>query len=426
MELPVEAERFGAQLRQTRRRIGLSQVELGGNRYSGSYISYLESGRRVATAEVIEFLCDRMGVAPAELGIGVVATPAVSNVDALEALLDAERAWRDRDFPAASRFAGRAADAARLAEMPDREWQALYLQAQALYYEGHFIEGAEVATSLVTHSVSEHAPQLRAQALALSSVCYRAGDRLHTALAAAMRAVQLASEAAPALQAEALMALLSALAELGAGENEVRGAALRLEQVVERLESENARGIASWTLGTIYFRLGENDEGMRWHNAAYALINPDRDFRQWVRLQRTMASCRLDAGIRTGVVELLNNAERGLALVGNPIDKAELALAQAKFQLLEGRPADAATLAASILRSEHTVDQDLLSGEAIVVQGDAYAALGRPSEALHAYQKAAAVFEKHGSWRLISLAWRRATTLSEQGPVKSLDKTSTA
>lgn len=426
MELPVEAERFGAHLRQTRRRIGLSQVELGGDRYSGSYISYLESGRRVATPEVIEFLCDRMGVAPADLGIGVVATPAVSNVDALEALLDAERAWRDRDFRATSRFAGRAADAARLAEMPDREWQALYLQAQALYYEGHFIEGAEVATGLVTHSVSEHAPQLRAQALALSSVCYRAGDRLHTALATAMRAVQLASEEAPAVQAEALMALLSALAELGAGENEIRGAAQRLVQVVDRLESDNARGIASWTLGTIYFRLGEPEEGMRWHGVAHDLISPDRDFRQWLRLQRTVASCRLDAGIRAGVGEFLQNAERGLALVGNRVDKAELLLAQAKLLLLDGKPAEAANLASTILRGEQTLGQDLLSGEAIVVQGDAFAALGRPAEALHAYQKAAAVFEKHGSWRLISLAWRRATTLMEQEPVKSLDKSSTA
>ncbi len=50
---------FGARLRQTRKRLGMSQAEVGGERYSGSYISHLESGRRAAPADVIEFLAMR-------------------------------------------------------------------------------------------------------------------------------------------------------------------------------------------------------------------------------------------------------------------------------------------------------------------------------------------------------------------------------
>ena len=42
------AAEFGARLREHRRSRGLSQCDLGGDRFTGSYISHLESGRRTA------------------------------------------------------------------------------------------------------------------------------------------------------------------------------------------------------------------------------------------------------------------------------------------------------------------------------------------------------------------------------------------
>ena len=41
------ATQFGVLLRQARKRKGWSQTELAGDKYTGSYISHLESGRRV-------------------------------------------------------------------------------------------------------------------------------------------------------------------------------------------------------------------------------------------------------------------------------------------------------------------------------------------------------------------------------------------
>ncbi len=45
------AAEFGVMLRQARKSKGMSQAELGGDKFSGSYISHLESGRRAATPE---------------------------------------------------------------------------------------------------------------------------------------------------------------------------------------------------------------------------------------------------------------------------------------------------------------------------------------------------------------------------------------
>ena len=86
MSASLAHSEFGARLRETRKRLGLSQSELGGDRYSGSYISHLESGRRAASAEVIEFLAGRLGVEVEELGMVAAPPTALESVEDIQAL----------------------------------------------------------------------------------------------------------------------------------------------------------------------------------------------------------------------------------------------------------------------------------------------------------------------------------------------------
>ena len=112
----------------------MSQAELGGDRYTGSYISHLESARRAASADVIEFLAMRLGVTPYELGMAPtlrVPEDEATTPYALEHLLVAERAWYDRDWVTAGELATKAASAALAAGQSERHWQALYVQTQA-------------------------------------------------------------------------------------------------------------------------------------------------------------------------------------------------------------------------------------------------------------------------------------------------------
>lgn len=62
-----EQKRFGQRLRQRRLAAGLSQAQLAGKRFSHAFISTLETGRRGASKNAIEYLAQRLGVPSAEL-----------------------------------------------------------------------------------------------------------------------------------------------------------------------------------------------------------------------------------------------------------------------------------------------------------------------------------------------------------------------
>ena len=191
---------FGARLRENRRTKGLSQAELGGERYTGSYISHLESGRRTANREVVEFLAMRLGVTPGELGGEVYLSQTSAEADSVEALAEllvAERAWHDREWGMASLLAGRAAKAAADSGQTVRHWEALYLQAQACAADGRFTEAAELAQRLADLPVAASSRTLRSQALSLASTAYRASDQLAVAITCAAQAVELSADAAP-------------------------------------------------------------------------------------------------------------------------------------------------------------------------------------------------------------------------------------
>ena len=126
------AVQFGSLLREARRSQGLSQTELGAGKYSGSYISHLESGRRTATPEIVEFLSRRLGVSPLEWGVSPASDPAqLVAGDTIEDLLVAERAWSEHDWAAAIEHSTRAAATAQAAGDTGRHWEALYVLAQA-------------------------------------------------------------------------------------------------------------------------------------------------------------------------------------------------------------------------------------------------------------------------------------------------------
>ncbi|WTL69982.1 helix-turn-helix transcriptional regulator (plasmid) [Streptosporangium sp. NBC_01495] len=61
---------LGQRVRYLRRRWGMSQAELAGTELSDSYVSLIETGKRVPTREVIQLLADRLGVHPRLLEIG--------------------------------------------------------------------------------------------------------------------------------------------------------------------------------------------------------------------------------------------------------------------------------------------------------------------------------------------------------------------
>lgn len=413
--MSIRTTHFGQLLRETRRRTGLSQAELGGERYSGSYISHLESGRRAATPEVVEFLSQRLGVTPLELGIEPLRGAALAEVDAdtrtLETLLVAERAWHDRDWAAAAAHAARAADSASRSGQPERHWEALYIQAQARFADADFAGAAELATQLADHPIAARSPVLRAQALSLASVAYRASDRLGLAIALGSRAVEVAEQTPPIILAEALMSLVSALTEAGLPATESEDYRRRLAEVSLSVESDHARGMISWSLGTAAMRSGDIAAGMDLHAQAQRLLSSKRDVRQWLRLQRTVASCRLDAGISEGVADLLSVARAGLEVVGNHSDVVELRQAEARLALLEGQVDRAEELLRGLLEDPVLGTAELGRARTESLLAQCRLAQGDPAGAAAGFASAARQFEALGLFKRAVEDWRHCADI---------------
>lgn len=418
MSNPSTATQFGRRLRENRRRSGLSQAELGGEKYSGSYISHLESGRRAATPEVVEFLSRRLGVSPLDLGIEPLRGAALAAVDhdtnTLEKLLVAERAWHDRDWATAAFHASLAAQSAAASGQVERHWEALYVQAQARFADADFAGCAEIATGLAEHEIAHRSSVLRAQALSLASIAYRASDRLGLAIAFGARAVEVAESTPPIIMAEALMSLVSALSEAGLPAAEAEPYRRRLADVALSVESDHARGMIAWALGTAAFRSGDAARGLELHAEAQRLLSAKHDVRLWLRLQRTMANCRLDEGIGEGVAELLKVSRAGLEVIGNSSDLVELRQAEAKLALLEDRAGEAAANLREILADPVLGRPDLGRARSEQLLGEALLRLGEPGLAAGSFAAAARDFEEQGLLKRAVEAWRRRVEAEAQ------------
>ena len=401
------AVQFGTLLREARRRQGLSQNELGAGRYSGSYISHLESGRRAATPEVIEFLSRRLGVSPLEWGVSPAGDPAqLIAGDTIEDLLVAERAWSEHDWAAAILHSTQAAAIAEAAGDTGRHWEALYVLAMARFSSGDFAAAATLAEQLAEHETARKFTVARAQALSLASVSFRASDRLGWAVAYGARAVESASAAPPIILSEALMALVSAMSEAGHSAKESRPYLDRLAELSPRLTSDHSQGLIAWTMGTAEFAAGDVAAGLEHHTRAKALLDARRDLRLWLRFHRSAASCRLDAGIVEGVPELVHTAALGLQILGNHHDVVELRQVEAKLALLNGKAEECARIMSAVLDDPVLGGPDVSRGATELLLAEALKAMGTVAAARERFMAAGREFELEGRLKAAVDAYR--------------------
>lgn len=93
----VAAPGLGDRIREHRERLGLTQIQVGAGRLSGSYISQVERGLTRPSRPALEHIAERLGTTSFELGlVGKLPSPEPlsATTDAL-ALLRAARAQAD-------------------------------------------------------------------------------------------------------------------------------------------------------------------------------------------------------------------------------------------------------------------------------------------------------------------------------------------
>lgn len=413
--MTLDAAEFGRRVRLHRKRSRLSQVELGGERYSGSYISHLESGRREATAELALFLAERLGVSPEEFGVASLmperAPSGMSSGDLAisRAMLAAERASIEGAWLVAAREASRAAGLAATNERPDRWWEASRLEAKALFAQGEYARCADLAGQLAVHEAAERSPALLVEALVLASRSHRASGQLLAARSWSRRAMEAAQDEDPDVRMDACIAHVSALAEMG-DLAEAADAADELAGLRSHISSEHGQGVIAWTLGNLAMLGGDVDAALVEYDLALRHIRPEVDLRRWARLHKAVATTLLGVDRVDGVGEHLDVALSALRVVGNPSDLTELRTQQAMLELAQGRPEQAEALLRHCLDDVAMDESPRLAADALRALHRVLLALGRDDEARITLRHAAERYEAAGALTLALQTWRSLAT----------------
>lgn len=348
---------FGERLRRARLASGMTQAGLADERFSISYISHLESGRRPPNPAVVAH-CERMlGLEPGALegrswgatsarDFDAGAPPTPDDVDGLAAR--ALRAWRTGAAEVASQASRAGVTIARVRNRRDAWWQLVTVGIEAENDLAHHQTAAALATSLIDHPWVRSCDDLTAQACLLASRSHRMAGHLDEALQLAQRALDLTPERPPG-EPVRMSAVIAAIA---ARHPDVEQLTADLEAGLARLQDPAMEGPAAWTLGNLAFAVGDTERGLALHRRADRVLTPAVSFRHWARFARASADERVRVGLVDGVEPLLIRARIGLEALGNPMELAALAETEAAYFTVRGQYGSAMDALDAAIRSE--------------------------------------------------------------------------
>jgi tetratricopeptide (TPR) repeat protein len=391
-------------LRAERARAGLSQTALAGDDFSPSYISLIESGRRMPTDAALAVLAARLGTTVDYLKYG-------------DAAPSEERARLEISFARLALSNGAAQEAKdRLLALdldsisPRYHAEARHALAMAHEALGELDEAVAVLEPLVREALQNHS-YLQAATLAstLVTVYIEAGDLT--------RSVELGEEVLAEIEANGIggtdehLRLASSILWSYYERGDLLFATHRAAELIRLAEekgSHRGRGSIYWNASLVAEGRGDLTEARRLAERALAYLSEGAASRDLPRLRLHFAwlLLRSEPPDPTLALEHLEAAVRGLELVGSEVELAKCDFEVGRAHLLLGRPE---------LAEEHArVGLDrLATGEAMLevcdgrlLLGDALAAQGRVAEAKECYRWAAGMFGMMSAGREAATVWR--------------------
>jgi tetratricopeptide (TPR) repeat protein len=424
------ASGLGERVRESRVRLGITQSDLAGDRFSKEYVSQIERGKTRPTAQTIEWLASRLGVDSTYLVSGVSSDERMRIEMALaraEALLKAEQLEE-----AVATFASLRATPS-LTALSDLQVRALSGQAEALSLQGNVrdalelllhardiserrrfsdVERADVLYRLgvcryklssITTAVAlfnealdladrSELPcdQLRSEILHWRSRCYRRQRDYEAAREDVERALELAQRSTDRNTVGSLYFQASLLAERAGHLVLARSYAERAKAQFEDLSDRRSLGRILNNLGGLSFLLGNPEAAVRHLKKAFATaleVGSSADAAQAV-------SSLAQVHLRTGRVALAEEqARHALDLLEGRVDfldevgNAQIVLGRALLE--QGRLEEAEQQFALAEDSFAQLSSASHRASAWVAQGDLATRRGDDRLAAHLYRKAA-------------------------------------
>ncbi|GLZ04187.1 hypothetical protein Acsp03_16530 [Actinomadura sp. NBRC 104412] len=420
----MDRESLGQRIRALRIRHGISQAQLAFPELSDSYISLIESDKRVPAPSVIDLLAGKLNCSPTYLVSGV----SEDVVDELRVTLDYAEIALQNGAPqeARARFAEVLANSDAVA-LPDMLHQARWGHAMALEASGELEEAIAELRVLTAEASAEADLDHWAKVHVALSRCLRERGDISAGVEAAEDALRhLIAIGADSTDAAVHLgaALLAAFIERG---DLVRARQL-VEQLVERAErigSPRARMAAYWEAASVAEIRGEYEDGVALAERALMLAHEagsrgglSDDPRDLARLRVMYAGLLLRArpGEAARAREILAQVRGEInASSAGEIDVARCLTELARAETALDRPAEAVTLAEQALDLLGDAPRRV-TARALTVLGEACARQGRRERAIEVLTRAATHLEQMESSREAAQTWfDLAELLAETG-----------
>lgn len=398
----VDPAALGKRLRDVRRTRGLTQAELAGTDISIGYVSRIESGNRRPGLDVLITLADRLDTTAEELLTGVSARVH----DEIRLGIDyAELALEHGEAADAERQARTQLDRAEEARLDTLAERARLLLGLAEEARGD-IDGA-IATLEPLLGTDPSLLTLRAGIAVVR--CHREAGDLALALEAGEHLLGRIADTGLEDTDEAVqLTLTTASAHIERGDLHRAGrVCATAATAAERLGSPRARASAYWQASIVRSRQGAITDAVALADRALALLAEGRDARNLARLRVQVVELRLQQqhpDVDGAVEELLEARAALVASSASEIDCAHTDLVLAHAHLLAGDAEEALAVAsaAPVVAGEAARQ---VRCEALVLQGQALAALGRTDEARQAYHDAVHHLTAAGGDRAAAQLW---------------------
>jgi tetratricopeptide (TPR) repeat protein len=410
---PSEAGGIGRRLREQRQRRGLNQQDLASEDISVSYVSLIETGKRIPSPAVLETLAARVGCSVEYLRTG--------RDDARVKELQLKIAFADIALRNGSNGEALQSYSEVLASAPLLDEQSLRRaklgQAMAMEKLGR----VEAALQLL-HGLFE-APETVAGSAEWSQLaialcrCYRAAGDLDMSIEIGEKALRTLDSLGLSVTDDHVQLGTTLL-----GCYEMRGDLTRAHLLAKRLietadatGSRVARGSVYWNAGLVAHSRGQTSEALALIERALVLMAETDNVRHQAMLKGAYGTLLLDTDPPDPqrALKFLEEARDDLGDVGTSLERALAELGVARATLRCGRAEEAVDLAERAL-GLFGVQESTEVAETRLVLGEAYFAAGRPDRGEAALQGVARQLgqlppsrKAAKLWRLLGDFWQR-------------------
>jgi transcriptional regulator with XRE-family HTH domain len=371
------AASIGARLRAARRRAGLTQQALAGDRYTKAYISALETGVAKPSMAALNYLAGRLGMPAASF---------ISDTETAWTRLEADLRLAQGDFAAAAEGYGDL-----LAAEPGRADRAGLLAGlgEALVRLDRGAEAVKPTSEAIAIFEALDRPADRINAQYWLAAGHHAADNEDEArglLRGVLDEIRAQVEPDPLLRVRVLIAL--GIVEMGAGRSDVAIAYLREADGLSGELDTRRRATFLQAIATGYRRAGDHEAAIRAGMESLTLFRSAEARIESAGIANHLALAYLESGSRDRAAEMGRVGRESALQAGDDRLLAHIADTQARIELAGGDHAAATVLADEAIElSRRTknrpalLDAMVTKARILLEHGDADAATALLAEA---------------------------------------------